>query len=226
MRDAKALASPAFLLQLSPTDMMTSDIDIEETIWALGNRPRLDAALKASRYNLEDGTAADKVWAAYLPGDSPQFILGARHLRRDEGFLPLEGHLRRLAPRSLVECLFALDSYRQCRILGEPLPRPGDYDFTPDPVVDEILASSRGILLWQFQLERLAQSLGLPRKDAFRLRRRVNQKRPSALDPVDEKTFPSGLALRDVIDERLLYEGTVPGEWQGARILFDAHFDD
>lgn len=226
----KALASPTFLFQTSSTEMMTSDINVEEDVWALGNRPRLDAAVKASRYNLEDGTAdgaaADGIWAAYLPGNPPQIILSARYLQEDEGFPPLEEHLHRLAPRSLVECLFALDSYRQCRILGEPLPGPGGYDFTADPVVDEVLASSQGILLWQFQLERLAQSLGLARQGAIRLRRGVNQKRPSALDPVEGKTFPSELALRDVIGERLLYDGTVPGEWKGARILFDAHFDN
>lgn len=207
------------------SDTNIEDINIEAAVWAPGNRPRPDAALNVSRYNLEEATAGDKVWAAYLPRDPPQIILSARYLREEEGFPSIEEHLYRLAPRSLVECLFALDSYDQCRILEEP-PGPGGYDFTPDPVVDEVLASSRGILLWQFQLERLAQSLGLARQGAVRLRRRVNQKRSSPLDPVGEKTFPSGLPPCDVIDERLLFEETVPGEWEGTRILFDAHFDD
>lgn len=145
---------------------------------------------------------------------------------RDKDFPPVTRYLRRVSPQTLVGYVYVLDTYRQCRLLAEPLPEKGSQDFTPDPVIDEILDSSRGTLLWQFQLERLAQSLGLPRQAAIRLRHRVNQKHPSALDSIEGKTFPSGQGLGDVIDDRLLYEGTVPGEWEGARIVFDARLED
>lgn len=54
--------------------MTTSDINIEEDVWALGNRPKLDPALQESRYNIGDSTTADRVRAAYLPGNPPQII--------------------------------------------------------------------------------------------------------------------------------------------------------
>lgn len=200
--------------------------NIEESAWTLGDRPRLEDALRRSGRDLEETPDSKRMWAAYLPVDPPRIVLSARYVPGDKDFPLLTRYLRRVSPQTFVGCLYVLDTYRQCRLLAEPLPENESRDFTPDPVVDEILESSRGILLWQFQLKRLAQSLGLTHQAAIRLRRRVNQKCPSALDSVEGKTFPSGQGLRDVIDERLLYEGTVPGEWEGARIVFDARLED
>lgn len=35
-------------------------------------------------------------------------------------------------------------------------------------------------------------------------------------------TLPSGQSLRDVVQERLLYEGVVPEQWGSAKLLFAA----
>ena len=109
-----------------------------------------------------------------------------------------------------------VDTYYQSRILREPLPSYEPSLFAPDSLLDELLAPSRGLLLWQFQLAQLA---GLPRPNAIDLRKHVNQKRPGAFGALRDLHLPSGLSLAGVVEERLLYEGTVPGQWSAAKAL-------
>jgi hypothetical protein len=194
---------------------------LKEHIWTLGTRPRLDEALARSPYDFEDMSSQVQVWTAYLPSDPPKIVSCTRCREDESGFPALSVHLRRHEPEVLLDYLFALDTYRQSRIRQEAPPGSEGFDFSPDPVVDQILAQSEGTLLWQFQLEWLAQSLGLGRPEAQEFRRHVNQKRRSALQPVSERRFPSGQSLKEVIGERLLYEGVLPGQWKGASLLFE-----
>jgi len=192
---------------------------IQETVWTPGRRPGLNAAVGRSPFELcED---RNRVWAAYLETEPPDILLCGRYLERDQDFPRLEAYLSQVGPSSLSDYCYALDTYRQSRVLGKPLPlqEPGPGS---DPIVDEVLSATRGLLLWHTQMERLAQSLGLPRKKATEVRRRVNQKRPSALSRVEGLTFPSGQPFREIIEERLYYDGTVPGQWRSARILLEA----
>jgi hypothetical protein len=119
----------------------------------------------------------------------------------------------------LLDHLFAGDTYYQSRALGTPLPTERDLDFTPDPIVDELLSASDGILLWQFQCEQMVQLFVDRRSDAIELRRRINQKRLETRERIKEMMFPSGQSFRDVVEERLLYEGVVPGQWEAAQFL-------
>jgi hypothetical protein len=125
----------------------------------------------------------------------------------------------------LLDHLFVVDTYHQSRALGTPLPTEQVLDFTPDPILDELLAASDGILLWQFQCEQMAQLFVDRRSDAIELRRRINQKRLETRERIEEMTFPSGQSFRDVVEERLLYEGVVPGQWGRAQLLLAAGQD-
>lgn len=193
---------------------------LEEAVWPPGSRPSLDQAIRRSPY--EPSRRRERLWAAFLPDDPPEIILCARHLEKDAGFPELAGYLREVAPTTLLGYLYAVDTYRQSRISGTPLPETAEVECRSDDFVDRVLYPSMGILLWQFQLEQLAQGLGLSRRDAVDLRRDLNQKRPSALDAVEGKTFPSGQPLSKIIDDRLLYNSVLPGRWHAARLLLQA----
>lgn len=194
-------------------------MQITETIWAPGTRPELDAAYEASWYVGQD-PEPKKRWTAYLTGDRPQIVLSTRFREKDEGFPRLKAYLGHQDHSTLLDSLFVVDSYHQSRVLGKALPTERSHDFTPDPILDELLSASDGILLWQFQFEQLAQLFVEERSDAIELRRRVNQKRPETRERIEDMIFPSGQSLRDVVQERLLYEGVVPGQWGSARLLF------
>ena len=195
---------------------------LAETVWKPGTRPALDAAYESAWADGNDPCVPERRWAAYLRKESPQIVLSMRFREEDEDFPILESYLDRRTPSSLLDHLFVVDTYHQSRALGTPLPTERDLDFTPDSVVDELLSASDGILLWQFQCEQLAQLFVERRSDAIALRRRINQRHSEARERIGRMTFPSGQNLREVAKERLFYEGVVPGQWRGAKLLFSA----
>jgi hypothetical protein len=189
---------------------------LTETVWTPGDQPELDAQATS----VTEVWKPDRLWAAYLPG--PELLMSARYRPGDEDFEPFSRYLKRLQPTSLEDCLFAVDSYYQSRLARRPLPGRAPLGFTPDPLADEVLAASNGILLWQRQLETLVETFLGSRTEAIRLRRHVNQKRPSVPGRLGAMTLPSGQSMWDLVEERLLYGGAVPGQWQGARRLWAA----
>lgn len=48
---------------------------------------------------------------------------------------------------------------------------------------------------------------------------RVEQVRGTALGSIGAETFPSGQILSGVVEDRLLYDGVLPGQWQATRLL-------
>ena len=213
--------TPSFMLHISGFKKRVFDVQLAETVWKPGTRPALDAAYESAWTDGNDPYVPERRWAAYLRKESPQIVLSTRFREADEGFPRLESYLDRRTPSSLLDHLFVVDTYHQSRALGTPLPTERDLDFTPDPVVDELLSTSDGILLWQFQFEQLAQLFVDRRSDAIALRRRINQKRPEAWARIEEMTFSSGQSFRNVVEERMLYEGVVSGQWGSAKLLFD-----
>jgi len=198
---------------------------LKEAVWRSGERAPLDRAL--SRSPFDPSEEQKDLWAAYRSGERPTIVLCMRYLERDEEAPTLKEYLRRIRPEGLYDYLFTADTYAQSRVFGEAPPDPEGLEPTGDPLVDEVLRPSRGYLLWQFQLESLAQILGLPRPEAVRLRRYVNQKRPEALQPLREvshakEAFPSGLSLKTLLEKRLLFDAALPGHWRAARLLAGA----
>ena len=195
------------------------DMQLAETVWEPGTRPALDAVYESAWGDGNDPYEPEWRWAAYRREASPRIVLSMRYKEADESFPTLESYLVRRTPSSLLDHLFVVDTYYQSRVLGTPLPTERDLDFTPDPIVDELLSASDGILLWQFQCEQMAQLFVDRRSDAIELRRRINQKRLETRERIKEMMFPSGQSFRDVVEERLLYEGVVPGQWEAAQFL-------
>jgi len=193
---------------------------LTETVWTPGRHPTLDAAALTPDQKTGDAYTPDRMWAAYFQSASPQIVLSARFSDGDEAFPPLRAYIERHQPSTLLDCLFVVDTYYQSRILRAPLPGPEPGPFASDPLLDELLAPSRGLLLWQFQFEQLAQLAGLARPEATALRRRVNQKRPSGFATMRDLLLPSGQTLSDAVEKWLVYEGLVPGQWTAAEMLF------
>lgn len=197
-------------------------MQLTEVVWEPGGRPDLEKALRSFVYDPNTVLSRLRAWAAYLDTPSPQIVLCARHLEGDEDFPTLLEYLKSVDCSSLQWCLYATDTYYQSRVLGEPLPRNHGLQTPADPTVDDVLSSSKGILLWHHQLENLAQSLGFPRRKAIGLRRKVNQKHSAVLDTVQKYEFCSGRTLGEVIDDHLFYGCVVPGQWQAARRLLES----
>ena len=195
---------------------------LTETVWTPGRHSTLDAAALTPDQQAGDAYTPDRMWAAYFQSASPQIVLSAGFSDGDEAFPPLRAYIERHQPSTLLDCLFVVDTYYQSRILRAPLPGPEPGPFASDPLLDELLAPSRGLLLWQFQFEHLAQLAGLARPEAITLRRYVNQKRPIAFKRMVAMRLPSGSIFADVVTERLRYDGTIPGQWKAAQRLLHA----
>ena len=210
------------MLHISGFKKRMFDVQLAETVWKPGTCPELDSAYESAWADGNDPYEPERRWAAYLRKESPQIVLSMRYREADESFPTLESYLDQRSPLSLLDHLFIVDTYYQSRVLGAPLPTERDLDFTPDAVVDELLSASDGILLWQFQFEQLAQLFVDTRAEAIELRRRISQKRPEAWERIEEMTFSSGQSFRNMVEERMLYEGVVPGQWRSTKLLFFA----
>lgn len=76
--------------------------------------------------------------------------------------------------------------------------------FKSDHIVDDILSESRGLLLWNDQLDRLISLfIGRP-SERNKLRKRLNLKHVDAWIASHKMLFPSGISLAGVISERTI----------------------
>ena len=89
------------------------------------------------------------------------------------------------------------------------------------PVVDEVLAMSRGFLLWRHQLESL---FGLFVEDTSHLPelcRGINQRRVEAFQLARSLKFSESLSLEDLIRERMVLNHVKVPNIHGANILYE-----
>jgi len=88
------------------------------------------------------------------------------------------------------------------------------------PYYDDILATSKGIILWDDQIDKLF-SLFFPdyAKD-IELRKAVSQKRPEIFVLAERLKFDYDITLNDVIRERMLFSVTCKPHHSGSKILF------
>lgn len=123
-------------------------------------------------------------------------------------------------PKSFLDFLFLVDAYYQGR---QKFGYPVDWDhyhFKKLAVVDDILARSKGILLWHYQLEQLFGCFYRDYEKAVEARRAVNQKRAEVFDLAENLKFNPGTSLKDVIQERMVFSVTCYPNLIGAVAIF------
>lgn len=129
-------------------------------------------------------------------------------------------YLERYRPENLEDTLFLLDSYNlSSQALGYPY-RWEFCKFKHVKAVDDILAESKGILLWDHQMEQLFARFFPDYDKDIELRKAVNQKRPEVFDLAEKLKFDYGINLKDVLRERMIFSITCMPHYTGAKILF------
>ena len=105
-------------------------------------------------------------------------------------------YLGKYQPASFFDLLFLLDVYYQSmQKFGYPVDWD-HYQFKKLEVVDDILASSNGILLWHYQLEQLFSCFYRDPEKTVEARKAVNQKRAEVFDLAGKLKFELGTSLK------------------------------
>ena len=129
-------------------------------------------------------------------------------------------YLERYCPKNLEDTLFLLDSYYLSRqALGYPY-RWEFRKFKQVEAVDDILAKSKGIILWDHQIEKLFNLFFQDYDKDIELRKAVSQKQPEVFDLAERLKFDYEITLKDVIRERMIFSVTCKPHHSGAKILF------
>lgn len=157
---------------------------------------------------------------------TPVFGYLTDSLEKGEGpgfFDDFKAYLKRYKPGTLRDTLFLLDAYSLSReVLGYPYP----WDlakFNPVKAVDAILSESKGILLWDHQLDQLFHWFFPDYDQDIDLRKAVNHKRAEIFDLAAMLKFDSDISLNDVLKDRMVFSLTCKPDHSGAIRLF-SHF--
>lgn len=97
-------------------------------------------------------------------------------------------------------------------------------NFCALPSVDDLLHDSRGILLWHYQLESLCRLFEIHVGEAVAFRKGVNAKKAATMQHAGQMRFASGISLRDVIEERMVFGVTSHPSLCAARLLYNISF--
>lgn len=202
----------------SPPDRApTLDRLFQEHRWTFGENALLDRALNAYLNGNPLGEGA-YAWAVTMGMDGCRVILGGQ--QPDPNDLPSFGaHIERLGCDTFFSLAGAVELYVEA-IQKAEAPITGVPAFEAEPLVDEMLRDSFGIILWQYQLENVCGLFTRTRPEAVELRRHLNQKRADAWDRAEKMLLPSGRPLAALLDERLLFGGAVPGHWRESMLLW------
>lgn len=140
-----------------------------------------------------------------------------------------------LAPKTWNDLTFGLTLYQFCinnwatqgnhaeeeSFLSDPLrywPR-----FKLNKAVDALLADSRGALLWAEQFHNLYLLCDPDRENAIRFRKALHAGRPEALQRLQYLQLANGTALKDVLDERMVFGHTRHPNYR-ANACLEEHF--
>jgi hypothetical protein len=196
---------------------------IKERVFEVGKDPELAKALFPELDEIESYSYA---YAIYIDTGKIEPVCGylTDWLRGDEGpgFKDsFRAYLAKYRPRTLSDTVFLLDSYYLAsQAFGQPIDWE-NYQFKKFQVVDDILAGSKAILLWHYQLEQLFGCFYRDPDKTRELRKAVNEKRVEPFDMAENLIFKTAGSLKDVIRERLVFHVTCCPNLRGAMTLFD-----
>jgi len=164
-------------------------------------------------------------YSVYIENDRIRPVFGSisDNLRENVGVGfkdDFRAYLAKHQPAGFLELLFLLDVYFQSRQkFGYPVDWD-QYQFQKLEVVDEILAGSKGILLWHYQLEQLFGCFYLNPDKALEARKAVNAKKAEVFDLAEKLKFEPGTSLNDIIWDRMVFSVTCYPNLTGAVTLF------
>lgn len=108
-----------------------------------------------------------------------------------------------------------------CPIRADPTIKTiSQYNFRKHPIVDDILAESKGLLLWDYQMECLCGLFCDIARGAVNLRKGLNIRDPRCEEMAKKYKFNEDLSLYDVINERMVMDFTGQPNYRGAYNLY------
>ena len=176
---------------------------------------------------LERPDLCERAYAVTAGSDGPH-LFGTYGDSAPTDGTPFADHLRRHPPRSFWDAAYVATAFT--------LPDPTfpaetrwyaphdrlDFDFEPVPLVDDLLGSSRGTLIWAHQMEQLAALGGLWPDARVAFRKGINAKRADTFAEAASIEVAPGVSLRDVIDARMVFQIVQPVDLHTARYVIAA----
>jgi len=196
-------------------------ICIIQRTWQVEDEPEITQHL--FRIDAEEAAKYPHIQAIYLNTEPPAILMGTRSQEPTKERTPFKEYLSQFDPKSLFDYAYVLDTYRlrvfqrseQEQLGGELIPTFESLG----PCVDEILASSHGILLWHHQLEQMYLLCELDQSAALQFRKGILAKKQTVFQQGENLIVSQGLTLTEVIDQRMIYYLTTPINLYGARFL-------
>jgi len=174
--------------------------------------------IMAEGYSDIINTGVDKVQCVYIEelGRDPGLVVLEFLDAAAEQRMEFKEYIRRAKPTSLLDTQFMIEFYcryyrvpPQLSCLGMPPHEALErLDFKPDFFLDGLLADTRGILMWNHQLEQLLQFIELEYGTLFDLRKHIGHKKAP-----EWKRFLAGKigdrTLEGIVRERAIFHWTM-----------------
>ena len=124
-------------------------------------------------------------------------------------------------PKGIKDLLFFLGIF--CPIRDEPTIRTiSQYDIREHPIVSDILEDTRGLLLYDYQLEILCGLFCDALRNAVGLRKGLNIRDPGCEEIAKKYKFSESLSLYDIVNDRMVMDFTEQPNYRGAYNLYKA----
>ncbi|MEK6691042.1 MAG: hypothetical protein AABY78_07050 [Nitrospirota bacterium] len=88
-------------------------------------------------------------------------------------------------------------------------------------ILESFLKDSNGILLWNYQLERICSLVYRKPDDIVSLRKNLNSRKPYAWKILEDFKLDEKKTLRDFVEERMVFGFAKSPNIQGARALYE-----
>jgi len=122
-------------------------------------------------------------------------------------------------PKGIKDFLFFLGIF--CPIKYEITIRTiSQCDLREYPIVSDILEDTRGLLLWDYQLDALCGLFCDVPRNAVSLRKGLNIRDPKCEDIAKKYKFSEDLSLYDVVNDRMVMDFTGQPNYRGAYNLY------
>ena len=169
--------------------------------------------------------------AIYLEGENNELTMLMSTMSTAEHveagcFDVFRSYLKHFDTTRFMEVLYAIDTYYMnwlCVVGFENRPQLPEIknDFKYKRIVDNLLNDSRGVLLWNHQLENFYLFLDGNREEAIKFRKGISCKKKAAcLDIASNIRIDVNTTLKDVIVERMFFPFTTQAHFEGARDLY------
>ncbi len=199
---------------------------IKERIWRLDDEPDFTRAIYIDSgwlYDHIDLSEYQTGHAIYLDSKKPEILIGFifRTTESDVGYFnSFLDYLRKFDLTNFMDILLAIDTYTLTNLYSKIKISNLNFTFKNHPIIDSFLKESRGALIWHHQLENLYLFHLNNKDEATDFRKNILKKLASAFDLAFKIQIDQEITLNDVINDRMVFGGTIIPSLREASKLF------